>query len=50
LEPPGERGKYPDLDADREQQILDWIQQNAKQSTPVGETEIKYYCITALLD
>jgi hypothetical protein len=23
LKPPGERGKHPDLDADREQQILD---------------------------
>jgi hypothetical protein len=30
LEPPGERGKHPALGADREQQILDWIQQKAE--------------------
>jgi hypothetical protein len=30
LEPPGERGKYTALDVDREQQILDWIQQNGE--------------------
>jgi transposase len=48
LEPPGERGKHPALDADREQQILDWIQQKAEPSTPVRKTEIKDYCITQL--
>jgi hypothetical protein len=48
LEPPGERGKHPALDADREQQILGWIQQKAEQSTPVGKTEIKDYCTTQL--
>jgi hypothetical protein len=48
LEPPGERGKHPALDADREQQILDWIQQKAEQSTPVEKTEIKDYCTTQL--
>jgi AraC-like DNA-binding protein len=47
LEPPGEPGKHPVLEADREQQILDWIQQKAKQSTRVGKTEIK---ITARLN
>jgi hypothetical protein len=47
LELPGERGKHPALDADREQQTLDWIQQKAEQSTPVGKTEIKD---TALLN
>jgi hypothetical protein len=46
LEQPGERGKHPALDADREQQILDWIQQKAEQSTPVGKREIKDYCST----
>jgi chorismate mutase len=30
LEPPGERGKHPALDADREQQILNRIQQKAE--------------------
>jgi hypothetical protein len=44
LEPPGERAKHPALDADREQQSLDWIQQKAEQSTPVGKTEIKDSC------
>jgi hypothetical protein len=48
LEPPGERGKHPAVDVDREQQILDWIQQTAEQSTPVGKTEIKDYCTTQL--
>jgi hypothetical protein len=48
LEPPEERGKHPALEADREQQILNWIQQKAEQSTPLGKTEIKDYCITQL--
>jgi transposase len=48
LKPPRERGKHPALDAGREQQILDWIQQKAEKSTPVGKTEIKDYCITEL--
>jgi hypothetical protein len=47
-EPPGERGKYLAPDADREQEILDLIQQKAEQSTPVGKTEIKDYCTTQL--
>jgi hypothetical protein len=48
LTPPGERGKHPTLDTDREQQSLDWIHQKAEQSTPVGKTEIKDYCSTQL--
>jgi hypothetical protein len=48
LEPRGERGKHLGLDADCEQQILDWIQQKTEQSTPVGKTEIKDYCTTQL--
>jgi hypothetical protein len=36
------------LHADREQQILDWIQQKEEQSTPVRKTEIKNYCSTKL--
>jgi transposase len=48
LEPPGEREKHPALDADREQQILDWIRQKAEQGTPVGKTERKDYCTTRL--
>jgi transposase len=48
LEPSGEPGKHSALEADREQQILDWIQQKAEQSTPIGKTEIKDYCTTEL--
>jgi hypothetical protein len=48
LEPPEERGKRTAFDADREQQILDWIQQKADQSTPIGKAEIEYYCSTQL--
>jgi hypothetical protein len=48
LEPPEERGTYPALDADREQQILDWIRQKAEQSTPLGKTEIKDDCTAQL--
>jgi hypothetical protein len=44
LELPGERGKHTALGHRREQQMLDWIQQNAKQSTPVSQTEIKDDC------
>jgi hypothetical protein len=44
LEPRGERGKQTTLHHYREQQILDWIQQNAEQITPVSKTEIKDHC------
>jgi hypothetical protein len=43
LESPGELGKHAALDEHREQQILDWIQQNAEQSKPVSKKEIKDY-------
>jgi hypothetical protein len=48
LEPPGERGKHPALDADREQQTLDCIQEKAEQTTPIGKTEINDYFVTQL--
>jgi hypothetical protein len=48
LELPGERGKHPARDGDREQQIRDWIQQKAEQSRPVRKTEIKDYCTAQL--
>jgi hypothetical protein len=48
LKPPGERWKHPALGADCEQQILDWTQQTAEQSTPIGKTEIKDYYTTQL--
>jgi hypothetical protein len=43
-ESPGQRGKHPDLDQHREQQILDWIQQNGEKNTSVSKKEIKDYC------
>jgi hypothetical protein len=48
LEPPGERGEHHALDPDHEQQRLNWIQQKAEQSTPLGKTEIKDDCTTQL--
>jgi hypothetical protein len=48
LGPPGERENHSALDTDREQQILDCIQQNAEQSIPIRKTEIKDYCNTQL--
>jgi hypothetical protein len=41
---PGERWKHTALDHHREQQILDWNQQEVEQNTPVSKTEIKDYC------
>jgi hypothetical protein len=35
LDPQGHRGKQTALEQDREQQILDWIKQNAEGSTSV---------------
>jgi hypothetical protein len=40
---PGHRGKHTALEQDHEQQILDWIKQNAEDSTPVTRKEIKDY-------
>jgi hypothetical protein len=48
LDPPEERVKHLALDTVRERPILDWIQQKAEQSTPIGKTEIKDYCTTRL--
>jgi hypothetical protein len=44
LDEPGQRGEHAALDQDREQQILDWIRQNAEQSTSVTKTEIMDHC------
>jgi hypothetical protein len=53
LKEPGQRGKHAALDQDREQQILNWIRQNAerrtqnaKQETPVTKIEIMDHCTT----
>jgi hypothetical protein len=43
LKSPGQGGKHTALDQHHEQRILDWIQQNAKQSTRVNKKEIKDY-------
>jgi hypothetical protein len=44
LNPSGHQGKQTAFEQDREQQILDWIKQNAEGSTPVPRKEIKDYC------
>jgi hypothetical protein len=44
LDPPGRRGKRTALEQDRNQQILDWINQNAEGSMSVTRKEIKNYC------
>jgi hypothetical protein len=44
LNKPGQRGKHITLNQDREQQILDRIQQNPAQDTPVTREEIMDYC------
>jgi hypothetical protein len=41
LDPLGHRGKHTALEQDREQQILEWIKQNAEGNTPVTRKEIK---------
>jgi transposase len=47
-DPAGSRGKHTALDSDHEQQILEWIRQNAERSTPLTKKEIKDYCISQL--
>jgi hypothetical protein len=42
---PGERGKHIALDHDYEQEVLDWIQQNAEEDSPVTRGEIMDYCV-----
>jgi hypothetical protein len=49
MDEPRERGKDAALDQDREQQILDWIEQNAEQDTPVTRGEIMDYCTCQFL-
>jgi hypothetical protein len=44
LEMAEERARQLVLHQAREQQILDWIQQNAEQNMPVSRAEIKDYC------
>jgi hypothetical protein len=39
----GQRGKYIALNQDREEQIPDWIQQNAEKDTPVTREEIRNF-------
>jgi hypothetical protein len=43
LDEPGQRGKHIALDRDRAQQILDWMEQNAEQDTPITRGEIMDY-------
>jgi hypothetical protein len=44
LDEPGQRGKHFALGKDREQQMVDWIRQNAEQGTPVTRGESMDYC------
>jgi hypothetical protein len=46
LDLPGHRGKHTALDPDHEQQILEWIRQNAERSTPLMKAEIRDYCVS----
>jgi hypothetical protein len=43
-DPPRHRWKHRALEQDREQQILDWIRQNAEGGRPVTRKEIKDHC------
>jgi hypothetical protein len=44
LDEPGQRGKHAAVDQSREQQILDWIRQNAEQDIPITKSEIIGHC------
>jgi hypothetical protein len=44
LDTSGHRGEQTALEQDREQQILDWIKQNAEGSMPVTRKETKDLC------
>jgi hypothetical protein len=46
LNPPTYREKDTALDPDHQQQILEWIRQNAERSIPLTKGEIKDYCIS----
>jgi hypothetical protein len=41
---PGQRGKHIALDQDCEEEIVDWIQQNAEKDTSLTREEILGYC------
>jgi hypothetical protein len=43
LDDPGQRGKHIALDQDCGEQILDWIEQNAEESTSITRGEIMDY-------
>jgi hypothetical protein len=44
LDEPGQRGKHIAIDQDREQQIVDQIEQNTEEGTPITRGEILDYC------
>jgi hypothetical protein len=44
LDDPGQQGQPIVLDQDHEQQIFDWIQQNARKDTQTKRGEIMDYC------
>jgi hypothetical protein len=45
VEPPGIQGKHTPFDPDCELQILDWIRENAENSTRVTKTEMMNDCM-----
>jgi hypothetical protein len=50
LNPARHRGKRTALDQDREQQMLDWINQSSEGNTPVTKKEIKNHCTSLFQD
>jgi hypothetical protein len=44
MDEPGQRRKHIAIDQHREQQILDWIHQNAEQDIPITRGKITDYC------
>ena len=41
---PSGRGRHPALDDEIEERLLEWIQKNAHNHTPVNRTELLHYC------
>jgi hypothetical protein len=50
LKPPRNRGEHAALDLDREQQILDRIQEKTERSTPITKKEIKDHYLSQCHD
>jgi hypothetical protein len=46
LEPPEERGRHLEMDADHEREILAWISQHAAKSTPIARRDLREHVTT----